>query len=107
MNSEDASEIASSEAWRAAQCREQAAQMRNDLQEAMIAVEEIALRWAREGYLELRTFRYEFDPATHRHEKRDGPRMTEEQAAARIACLVREAMTDALESDAIRILCEY
>lgn len=106
MDHDDSSIIAASDKWFQAQRRETAALMRNDLQEAMVAVEEVALRWARNGYLELRTFKYEYDPSTGQHEKRQGRHLTESEAAARIAVMVREIMTQALDLDHITILVE-
>lgn len=79
------------------ECQDKAARIANDVQAVMTLAEEIALRWADDGLLNVTTEKRVFDADTHEWTVRRVP-VSGATAAAFLAQCVRETMEDALNS---------
>ena len=99
MTLSDAREEARNDAEREAEfkrdCREAAAEIRDDLQALMAQAEAIALKWAAKGHLNLVERKAVYDPVTRTHEAK-AVRRDALSVASDLATIIKQDMEDAL-----------
>lgn len=97
-----ANDVSEGDHWYVKQAREIDARINNDVQAIMCAAEETALAWAKDGLLELAEPGLKFDEAKREHIRTMVP-LTREQAAARVAIMVKQLLEDQLSEHALEM----
>lgn len=96
----DFREVPHDDRWVMERHRETVAEVRNHVQEIMCVVEEVALKMAQAGYLNCEVERSEFDLKTRQWRMIHDHYLTNTQAAARLASIVKETVMDWLSDEA-------
>lgn len=96
----DFREVPHDDKWVMERHRETAADVRNYAQELMCVAEEIGLKMAKAGLLDREVRRSAYSPVKGYHVMVHDHFLTNEQAAARFASIIKETLLDNLSDDA-------